>query len=273
MPPDIAQIDLTAHGIDVRTMAGTMTQYSTKGLHAHSHHQVLRIRSGVAMLVDRHRRQPMFGALTAFIPADFAHRSIVLGNPVNYKSLYLARDLISLPDNEIRLFFITPLESALFDRIQILTRADLSCNFNKECLDLFLKILPEEMKNAASTVRLPEPSGTLSEETVRFIEKNYERPLSLKDFTRAIPYSGRHLSRLFKQEMNITIFEYLRLYRILIASLALGEPDRQVTQIAMETGYESLSSFYRDFQMVYGIAPKRFRSTFSSVAGESIVSV
>ncbi|MCG8553317.1 MAG: AraC family transcriptional regulator [Desulfobacterales bacterium] len=270
MPPDIPQINLTSHGVDVRTMAGTMTEYSTKGLHAHNHHQVLRIQSGVAMLVDRHRRQPMFGALTAFIPADFAHRSIVLGNPVAYKSLYLSRDLISLPDDEIRLFFITPLESALFDRIQILTRADLSRNFNKECLDLFLKMLPEEMKKTVSLVRLPEPADTLSEEVIRFIEKNYAGPLSLKDFTRAIPYSGRHLSRLFKQEMNITIFEYLRLYRILMASLSLCQPDRQVTQIALETGYASLSSFYRDFQTVYGIAPKRFRATFSSVAGDAI---
>ncbi|WP_020588256.1 helix-turn-helix transcriptional regulator [Desulfobacter curvatus] len=273
MPPDIAQINLTAHGMDVRTMAGTMAEYSTKGLHTHSHHQVLKIRSGVAMLVDGHRRQPMFGALTAFIPADFAHRSIVLGNPVAYKSLYLARDLISLPDDEIRLFFITPLESALFDRIQILTPGDLSCNFNKECLNLFLKILPGEMKRTAAIVRLPEPAGTLSEGVIQFIGKNYAGALSLKDFTRVIPYSERHLSRLFKHEMNITIFEYLRLYRILIASLALCEQDRQVTQIALETGYESLSSFYRDFQTVYGIAPKRFRSTFSSVAGGSIVPV
>ncbi|MBI9078057.1 MAG: helix-turn-helix transcriptional regulator, partial [Desulfatibacillum sp.] len=85
----------------------------------------------------------------------------------------------------------------------------------------------------------------------------------------ALPYSGRHLSRLFKEEMQITLFEYLRLYRILMASLALCEPDRAITEIALDCGYESLSSFYRDFNTVYGAPPKSFREIFSNKAEQS----
>ena len=190
MPSDIAQINLTGHGMNVRTMAGTMAEYSTRRLHAHSHHQVLRIRSGVAMLVDRHRRQPMFGALTAFIPAGFAHRSIVMGNPAAYKSLYLARDLLSFPEDEIRLFFITPLGSALFDRIQIFTGSDFSRNYNKECLDLFLKLLPEQMKNTAALVRLPEPDGPPGRKGHPVYRRKLCRAFVLKGF-----YQGNTLFR------------------------------------------------------------------------------
>ena len=74
---------------------------------------------------------------------------------------------------------------------------------------------------------------------------------------------GRHLSRLFKQDMKITLFEYLRLYRILMASLALCSRDEAITEIALDCGYESLSTFYRDFNMIYGVAPKSFRAIFS----------
>ncbi|MBI9078050.1 MAG: AraC family transcriptional regulator, partial [Desulfatibacillum sp.] len=205
----MAQINLTAHGMDVRTLAGTMAEYSTEGLHSHGRHQVLRIRSGVALLVDENRRQPMFGALTAFIPADLAHRSVVLGQPVSYKSIYLARDLLPFPGQELRLFFISPLGSALFDRLQIWGLQDLSQNLNRECLELLLKILPEDMEKPADLVRLPEPVSALVRDIVRFVEERYASPLSMEDFARALPYSGRHLSRLFKEEMQITLFEYL----------------------------------------------------------------
>ena len=67
-------------------------------------------------------------------------------------------------------------------------------------------------------------------------------------------------------EMKITLFEYVRLYRILMASLALCEPGKAITQIGLDCGYASLSSFYRDFNMVYGVPPKFFREKFSVTA-------
>jgi AraC-like DNA-binding protein len=261
-----AKINLTTVGMDVRTLAGTMAEYSTEDLHTHGHHQVLRINSGVALLVDEDRRQPMFGALTAFIPADLAHRSVVWGGAVNYKSIYLARELLPYCREEITLFFISPLGAALFDRIQIWGAQDLAQNLNRECLDLLLKLLPKEMEAQADLVRLPEPTTTLARKVVRFVEKRCAWPLSMDDFSKAFPYSGRHLARLFKEEMGITLFEYVRLYRILMASLALGDPDKAITQIGLDCGYASLSSFYRDFHLVYGVAPKFFREKFSAEA-------
>ncbi len=257
------QIDLIPHGLDVRTMAGVMAEYSSEDLHSHTHHQVLRIRSGVALLVDENRRQPMFGPLTAVIPAGLAHRSVVLGQSVSFKSIYLKKDLLPGLKQEIRLFFISPLNSALFDRLKIWGVQDLSRNLNRECLDLFLKALPEDMEKQANLVRLPEAGTPLARNAAEFVEKNYFRPLSMDDFAKALPYSGRHLSRRFKEDMRITLFEYLRLYRILMASLALCGPARAITEIALDCGYESLSSFYRDFNMIYGAPPKSFKETFS----------
>ena len=268
MKNNFSKINVTAAGMDVRTLAGTMATYSTEDLHTHDHHQVLRIRSGVALLVDPHRRQPMFGSLTAFIPADLAHRSVVLGGPVNYKSIYLAKALLPYSREEIALFFISPLGTVLFDRIQIRRDQDLAQNLNRECLELLLKLLPKEMERQADLVRLPEPTTTLARQVVRFVEDRYAEPLSMTDFSRAFPYSGRHLARLFKDAMKITLFEYVRLYRILMASLALCDPDdKAVTQIGLDCGYASLSSFYRDFKMIYGVAPKSFRETFSANTG------
>lgn len=81
----------------------------------------------------------------------------------------------------------------------------------------------------------------------------------LGDMAAAFPYSERHVSRCFKADLGITIFAFMRLYRILMAAIGLLCPDRTVTEIAFDCGYESLSSFYRDFNMIFAVSPKAFR--------------
>lgn len=59
----------------------------------------------------------------------------------------------------------------------------------------------------------------------------------MDDFTAAFPYSSRHLTRLFREDLGLTMFEYLRLYRILMASIALSDESRTITQCAVDAGY------------------------------------
>ncbi|MGO9374932.1 MAG: hypothetical protein ACLQBD_22940 [Syntrophobacteraceae bacterium] len=49
------------------------------------------------------------------------------------------------------------------------------------------------------------------------------------DFVAAFPYSERHLARLFKADIKIGIFDYLRLYRSLMASVGLSVSPRTIT--------------------------------------------
>ena len=225
----------------------------------HSYHQVLLIRDGVTLLVDQEQKQPLFGNMASFIPAFLPHRSVVRGNGASYKSIYLSPDYFLPTVKGIIIFRISPLTRALFERIDLSGRDALSRNLNRDCLELFLRVLPEDLACPADLARLPEPSTQLAGKIVEFIEGNYSRKLSLSDFAAALPYSGRHLARLFKNDLQITIMEYLRRYRMLLASMALCDPEVAATDIAFECGYESLSSFYRDFHQTFGLTPKHFR--------------
>lgn len=245
------------------TLSGSLKSFSTEELHIHSYHQILTIRDGVSLLVDEARKQPLFGSMAACIPACLPHRSIVIGEAVKYKSIYLSPGVFELLQTQISIFGISSLSSALLDRIEINRPADLSRGLNRECLDLLLKTLPLDMERPADLVRLPEPHQPLTKDVTGFIEKNYGRRLTMDDFTAAFPYSSRHLSRLFKADMTISIFEYLRLYRILMASIDMHDPGRSITRIALDCGYESLSSFYRDFNLIYASTPKAFRNSLT----------
>jgi AraC-like DNA-binding protein len=255
-----SQLDLAQRAQRVWTLSGWLQTQSTSAHHTHGFHQILTIKEGVSLLVDETQKQPLFGTMTAFIPAHLPHRSIVIGDPVTYKSIYLAPALMAPLGSEILIFNISVLGGALVDRIDIHQPTDLSLGLNRECLELLLKILPEDMARPAHLVRLPEPSQPLTRGVIAFIETHYARRLTMSDFAVAFPYSGRHLSRRFKADLSITIFEYLRLYRILMASMALCNRHRTITEIAFGCGYESLSSFYRDFNLIYAVPPKTFRA-------------
>ena len=58
---------------------------------------------------------------------------------------------------------------------------------------------------------------------------------------------------------TIDIGSYLKLYRVLRASIYLSTTDMKILGIAHESGYNSVSSFFADLKKVFGLSPVRFR--------------
>jgi transcriptional regulator GlxA family with amidase domain len=92
------------------------------------------------------------------------------------------------------------------------------------------------------------------------LKKNYREKIELQDFTRLQPYTTRHISRFFKEEMKISIFEYLKIYRILQASIKLETTTKTVTEISYACGYNSISCFFHDFGQIFSLTPRQFRN-------------
>ena len=242
------------------TLSGRMDTHSTKLMHTHAYHQLLTIQDGVSILEDCTGRQPLFGSMTALIPAALPHRSTVIGDSVTYKSLYFAPRLFEPEISGIVIFNMSNIGAALFDRLAIRNASDLEVGLNRECLDLLFKILREDISRPVHLARLPRANDPQNRKIMDFIERNYTRRLGMSDFAAVFPYSTRHLSRIFKADVRITIFDYLRLYRILMASLELTVSHRSITEIVCECGYESISTFYRDFNLFFALTPGAFKA-------------
>lgn len=252
-------IRIPRSGQPVLTLSGRLENYSTRRMHTHTSHQLLTIQNGVSLLVDPSRKQPLFGTMAAIIPAGLPHLSTVIGDSVTYKSLYFSPLLLAVDSPRITIFSMSCLSEALFDRIVIRDVSELESGLNRECLDLLLKVLAEDILQPVNLARLPRPNNPQNQRIIDFIEKNYARKLSMSDFVDVFPYSARHLSRLFKADLRIGIFDYLRVYRVLMASVALGTTPRTITEVAFECGYESISTFYRDFNFVFAVTPNIFK--------------
>lgn len=93
-----------------------------------------------------------------------------------------------------------------------------------------------------------------------YIDTHYMEDLNLEDIAESIGFSKFHFSRLFKQYTNFTFCDYLCYRRIKVAEELLAEPDLSITEIAMQAGFPSISTFNRLFKQHKNCTPSEYRS-------------
>ncbi len=84
--------------------------------------------------------------------------------------------------------------------------------------------------------------------------------ISLGEVARHCSVSEGHLSRMFHHSTGLTFREYLTQVRVERAKSLLTHSARSITEIAFESGFQSLSQFHRAFRKAYGVSPGEMRS-------------
>ncbi|WP_160679755.1 AraC family transcriptional regulator [Clostridium sp. C8-1-8] len=89
---------------------------------------------------------------------------------------------------------------------------------------------------------------------LQYIEDNITESLTLEKIAKAIGYSTYHFSRMFKEEMGVSVMEYVKDRRLLRATedIILGE---KILEVAIKYGYETNNGFTKAFRKKYGFSP------------------
>ena len=95
-------------------------------------------------------------------------------------------------------------------------------------------------------------------QTKRFIQDNLDQPFNLKATADVVGCSAHYLSRTFSETEGLTISQYLRQVRIERAAELLASGNYNVSEAAVEVGYQSLSHFSKAFQQEKGVLPSRW---------------
>jgi AraC family transcriptional regulator len=82
---------------------------------------------------------------------------------------------------------------------------------------------------------------------------------SLTEIASAVHASPYHLSRLFRDQVGVSIHQYLNRLRLAWALERLAGGARDLTALALELGFSSHSHFTNSFQRQFGITPSAFR--------------
>jgi AraC-like DNA-binding protein/ligand-binding sensor protein len=93
-----------------------------------------------------------------------------------------------------------------------------------------------------------------------YITKNKAQSLSLTEVARASGASVFHFCKVFKKSTGLTFTDYVARLRLEDAKAELLNPDRRISEIAYEVGFQSLTQFNRVFKRVFGLSPTEFRA-------------
>jgi AraC-like DNA-binding protein len=93
-----------------------------------------------------------------------------------------------------------------------------------------------------------------------YVDIHFMEPLTLDQVAKELGISKFLLSRIFSEQLHISFRDYLNSRRSALAQIMLQSTSQPVTDIAFDSGFNSLRSFYRAFRKEYGITPNEFRS-------------
>ncbi|MEM8954149.1 MAG: AraC family transcriptional regulator [Verrucomicrobiota bacterium] len=96
------------------------------------------------------------------------------------------------------------------------------------------------------------------EKTKAYLAQHLDEKLDLSAVARAVGCSQHYLCRIFSATAGITISRFLRCLRINRACQLLREGRFNVTEVALEVGYQSLSHFSKAFFEEKGVHPSKF---------------
>lgn len=96
-----------------------------------------------------------------------------------------------------------------------------------------------------------------------YIDEHYMDALTLEDTASLMGFSKFHFSRLFKDYTGYTFCDYLNYRRIKATEELLPHAELPITEIAMQVGFSSISTFNRLFREYKKCSPSEYRSKLS----------
>ncbi|MDR2558656.1 MAG: AraC family transcriptional regulator [Oscillospiraceae bacterium] len=100
---------------------------------------------------------------------------------------------------------------------------------------------------------------------IEYINQHYREDLPLEFVAKIAGFSKFHFTRWFKQFAGVSFYEYLTQVRIRVAESMLANTEVPITEIALESGFQSIATFNRVFKHNKKLTPTEYRNEEQSV--------
>ncbi|MBI2092707.1 MAG: response regulator [Deltaproteobacteria bacterium] len=95
-----------------------------------------------------------------------------------------------------------------------------------------------------------------------FVERNWQKKLSLSEAANAVCLSPKYLSRVFRQHVGVEFGLFKLKTKIDKAKELLSKTGLNVSETAYKLGYENIESFVRIFKKITGAAPSEYKNKY-----------
>ena len=105
------------------------------------------------------------------------------------------------------------------------------------------------------------PEMKLCENVAQVLVTNYNNDIDMLSIASRFNVSYSYLSRIFKNNMLMTLTDYLNKYRIDKSCELLSDKSEKLESIALKVGYNNIQSFQRFFKKYKGTTPTLYRKS------------
>ena len=97
-----------------------------------------------------------------------------------------------------------------------------------------------------------------------YILRNFDKDINLPEVAGVANMAVTTFCNFFKEQFRVTFVEYLNTIRIGYACKLLAQNDRNIVEIAYESGFKSLANFNRQFKKIKNMNPTAYRKTIEA---------
>lgn len=106
---------------------------------------------------------------------------------------------------------------------------------------------------------------------VAYIDTHFQESISLAKLSKQFGISRSSFCSVFPQFTGMPLQKYVAQKRIKEAQILIRScPEKSISQIAAEVGYQDDSTFYRNFLRITGISPSKYKIYFSNRENDNI---
>lgn len=96
-------------------------------------------------------------------------------------------------------------------------------------------------------------------EALNYVNEHYMEPIRMEEIAMASGLSESHFRRVFEETMNMKPLEYVNLIRVDKACFLIEREDMSMEEISYRVGYQTQSSFNRNFRRLTGMSPYQWK--------------
>lgn len=136
-------------------------------------------------------------------------------------------------------------------------------------MELTLRATDMQSKAASSSASKHQMNIEIFDQIREFTLKHCTENLSLDEISERSGFSKFYFSRAFKSYSGISYYRYLNICRINYSAELLIDPEISITEVAISSGFNSISSFIRMFKQIKGCTPSDYRRMHEVYVGDS----
>jgi len=221
--------------------------------HIHTWHQLIYPSTGVIAVHTDRGSWVVPSQRAVWVPAGIKHKMEIPGS-VEVRSIYLKTEISKSLVQECCVLNVSSLLRELILHVSSIGMLIKSDPRHARLIGVLLDQLEEF---PAVPLQIPMPRDQRAQRAAEIVRSNPSDPTSLQEISKKAGASKRTLERLFLTETNMTFGRWRQQLRLLHA-LKLLAGGENVTNVAMEAGYESTSAFIAVFKDIFGTTPGRY---------------